>query len=423
MKSNQRKHKINIIHPILFALYPVLFLWIDNIDQTPFFAIVQSLIISGGFALIVFTISGIIYRNINKTAVVTSLTILFTLTFGHVYNYIESLPSINAIIGYFRLLAIFFILLSLSVVIIWRYKGDLATFNQTLLVISLLLVFTTLGRGFIYYINGYSKSASFESLQPHVQQNNSLHDYPDRDVYYIILDSYGREDLLKYHFNYDNSAFIQELEDLGFVVPDCTQSNYDNTVNSMTSSLNMDYLPELLNQFNESAKEIDYRELAQYIRQSLVRKKFEALGYQTVSFKTVYPFLDIKDSDFYYDLDQTDDFYNKLESENFQYLFLNTTILRVVIEILEASPDYLFEENATPTKVFLAKILTPQRKLFSNRHFKWYRQHLYAFEQLEKMPEIPGNKFVYAHLFMTHQPFVFTTSGQVRWPVTESDRA
>ena len=30
---------------------------------------------------------------------------------------------------------------------------------------------------------------------------------------------------------------------------------------------------------------------------------------------------------------------------------------------------------------------------------------------------------MYAHLFMTHQPFVFTTTGQVRWPVTESDRA
>jgi len=147
------------------------------------------------------------------------------------------------------------------------------------------------------------------------------------------------------------------------------------------------------------------------------------LGYQTATFKTVYPFLDIKDSDFYYDLEQTDDFFNKLESENFQYLILNTTILRVVIEILEASPDYLFEESATPTQVFLAKILTPQRKLFSNRHFKWYRQHLYAFDQLEKIPDIPGNKFVYAHLFMTHQPFVFTTTGQVRWPVTESDRA
>jgi hypothetical protein len=191
----------------------------------------------------------------------------------------------------------------------------------------------------------------------------------------------------------------------------------------MTSSLNMDYLPELLNQFNESANQIDYRELSQYIRQSLVRKKFESLGYQTISFKTVYPFLDIKDSDYYYDLEQTDDFFNKLESENFQYLFLNTTILRVVIEILESSPDYLFEENATATQVFLAKILTPQKKLFSNRHFKWYRQHLYAFEQLERIPDIPGNKFVYAHLFMTHQPFVFTTAGQVRWPVTESDRA
>jgi hypothetical protein len=281
----------------------------------------------------------------------------------------------------------------------------------------------TMGQAVIFYIKGIPVNVFAERNQSTNIQTKASNEFSDRDIYYIILDSYGREDLLKSYYNYDNSSFINELENLGFVVPECTLSNYDNTVFSMTSSLNLDYIPELLIQFTEISDNIDIQGLSPFIRNSLVRDKFEAYGYQTVSFKTVYPFLDIKDTDFYYDLEQSAEFYNKLESENFQFLFFETTILRILIEILEAPPDYLFEEDATPLQVYMAKILIPQKKLFSTRHFKWYEQHRFAFERMEELSEIPGNKFIYAHLFSTHQPFVFTTSGQVRWPVLENDKA
>ena len=36
------------------------------------------------------------------------------------------------------------------------------------------------------------------------------------DVYYIILDSYAREDFLKAVYDYDNLEFIKALQDRGF---------------------------------------------------------------------------------------------------------------------------------------------------------------------------------------------------------------
>jgi hypothetical protein len=281
----------------------------------------------------------------------------------------------------------------------------------------------TIGQAVIFYFKGIPEKTVSMRTETTTTLKNTNNVFSERDIYYIILDSYGREDLLKSQFDYDNGSFIQELVNLGFVIPECTQSNYDNTVFSMTSSLNLNYLKELPLPFRETSDHIDVQDLYPYIRHSLVRKKFEALGYLTVTFKTVYPFLNIKDTDFYYDLEQSADFYNKLETDNFQYLFFDTTVLRILIEILEAPPDYLFEEDATPAQVYMAKILTPQKKLFSTRLFKWYEQHQFAFEQLEKLPEIPGNKFIYAHMFSTHQPFVFTPSGQVRWPVKEDNEA
>jgi hypothetical protein len=410
-------------HPLLFAFYPALFLWVDNIDQIPLFAILQPLVLSVGFAIIVYGIFCFIFQSINKSGIVASFFILLTLSYGHVYNYIESHPAINTYIGYFRLLAIFLIFQAVCFLIIWRYKGDLRPLNQTLLLICLLLMVMTIGQAVIFYMKGIPANAFTEKKRITNKQTNTNNEFSDRDIYYIILDSYGREDLLKSHYSYDNSSFINELQDLGFVVPECTQSNYDNTVFSMTSALNLNYLTELPVNLDETSDNIDIQGLSPYIRHSLVREKFESYGYQTVSFKTVYPFLDIKDTDFYYDLEQSADFYNKLESENFQYLFFHTTVLRILIEILEAPPDYLFAEDATLVQVYIAKILIPQKKLFSTRHFKWYEQHRFAFERLEEVAEIPGNKFIYAHLFTTHQPFVFTTSGQVRWPVIENNEA
>ena len=52
------------------------------------------------------------------------------------------------------------------------------------------------------------------------------------DVYYIILDMYGRDDVLKDRFSYDNSEFLKELEELGFVVTpmQCIELQHDRAI-------------------------------------------------------------------------------------------------------------------------------------------------------------------------------------------------
>ena len=40
-----------------------------------------------------------------------------------------------------------------------------------------------------------------------------------------------------------------------------------------------------------------------------------------------------------------------------------------------------------------------------------YYQTLYILTELEKVPEIPGPKFVYAHIMVPHSPFIFAPDG------------
>ena len=62
------------------------------------------------------------------------------------------------------------------------------------------------------------------------------------NIYYIILDGYGRHDALG---EFDNSDFLNELERRGFYVATEGTSNYRSSLHSLASSLNLAYLDDL----------------------------------------------------------------------------------------------------------------------------------------------------------------------------------
>lgn len=61
------------------------------------------------------------------------------------------------------------------------------------------------------------------------------------DVYYFLLDGYGRADQLQRLFDYDNGPFLQELRDRGFDVEEGALSSYASTSLAQRSTLSLDY--------------------------------------------------------------------------------------------------------------------------------------------------------------------------------------
>ena len=68
------------------------------------------------------------------------------------------------------------------------------------------------------------------------------------DVYYLVLDGYSRKDVLAELYEYDNSAFLSDLDTRGFYVAHDSTSNYMQTLHSLASALNFEYLHERLGQ-------------------------------------------------------------------------------------------------------------------------------------------------------------------------------
>ena len=65
------------------------------------------------------------------------------------------------------------------------------------------------------------------------------------DIYYIIMDEYGSNQSIKEFFNYDNNDFVSYLKQKEFFVNEKSFANYPRTIQSVSSSLNMEYLDEI----------------------------------------------------------------------------------------------------------------------------------------------------------------------------------
>ncbi len=99
------------------------------------------------------------------------------------------------------------------------------------------------------------------------------------DVYFLILDAYGRSDVLKERYGFDNGPFLDRLERKGFRIARRSTSNYVQTALSIAATLNFRYLDEL-----GGSPASNRAPLRTLIAESAVIRAFRSQGYRIASF-------------------------------------------------------------------------------------------------------------------------------------------
>ncbi len=396
----------------LFPLYSALFLWQVNVDQIPPTAVTPTLLLALGVGLGIFLVCWLIVRRLRPAGLVSLVFAALFSLYGHLHSALKGMDGLALAFSRHRSLLLALGLLALlAIILILRNKKDL--FTATLffnLAVSAGLLFSAAQIG-LYWLGRPADPRA----QPAGETTAPVAANPDApDVYYIILDSYSRQDYLLSRYAFDNSQFLTELEALGFTVARCSQSNYTETYLSISSSLNMNYADALGVTLDRAGQE-NLNPFFSLIHDSQVRASFERLGYQFVTFKTIYGFINFTDSDINYDLEVSTSYANKTEAVNFRFLWLQTTFMKLPIEWMQANPELL--ADLPPS---LVKLLNPFTAALKSRIAQTYEQHLYALDRLAALPSVAGPKFVYAHLVTTHQPFVFRPDGSMVWPVDEN---
>jgi hypothetical protein len=199
------------------------------------------------------------------------------------------------------------------------------------------------------------------------------------DIYYIILDGYGREDVLQDQFGYDNSVFLNKLRDMGFVIADCSQSNYAQTQMSLASSLNFNYIDVLSDRFVPGSE--DRTGLDALIRYSAVRLSLEQAGYKTVAFASGCLFTELTDADYFLGPG-----YSWGQLNEFEALLMETTFGRLLQD------GNRFGMQTSGSERFRERTLS-------------------TLEKVDELAYIPGPKFVFVHIITPHPPYVFGPTG------------
>lgn len=354
-----------LIHPVLYTIVAVLFLYI-RISTTlsplemirPLLAMIIFLLL---ISLLVFRVS----KNWDEAGIFLSL---FVFSF-----YFERSIFISAFSLTIIVLVVYFV--------VKKLRKTQVNIKQITLLLNVLSFSLFLGGSvkfvqlladvpFEYYQNVFSidKQPLFTELTPRDE---------NPDIYYIILDGYGREDILDELYDFDNSGFITELKTRNFIIPAQSRSNYPKTIFSIASTLNMDYFQNFTPDLSQN---YFWWLLEPMIDHSQTRILLEDMGYQSVAFAVNWTITDNKSADLYYSPESL----NISEFEN--YIFANT---------LMGAFRPLLDRIA-----YIPSSYDAHRELVD-----------YELEKLPQIAKLAGDYFVYSHVLVPHPPFVFEADG------------
>lgn len=360
------------------AIYPVISLLAANIREVNLPVAIRPLILSVLFMGLLYAGLQLFFRDWGKAAIVAGFLFTFLFSYGHVYNLLIDLGvhRPNRILG--------LIGIGIFAAVLWfvtRTRNPKSRFYGLNIFSIILIIFP------IFQIGNFiiAKQTAIDASP--ISETDQSTQKPD--IYYIILDGYSRADTLK-KLGFDNSAFLNELEDIGFYVAECSISNYRNTVNSMASSLNMDFLWRSIPNEGETDKNTTL--LYDRIKHSSIRKILESMGYKTIGFETGYAWLNLTDAHTF--LSPPINYFWSDTLLPFEELFIQTTALKPLTERgnSNTNPEDSYDISASQ---------------FQNH----YRATHYALDTLPSVTEMEGPKFVYLHLTVPHAPYIFLPDG------------
>ena len=378
---------------VLFSLFPVLSLLSSNAGQVPLLSAARSAAVSVAVSLLALAGARIALRGwASATLVVVGAQLLF-FSYGHVYDLVRQVEVAGVLLGRHRYL----LLVWGAAGMLWTWLvlriGSRAPIAWILALGALLAAVPTgslIASGVRSAVATRSNAAIDGAAPPAAPEGNLP------DIYYIILDGYGRSDVLADLYGIDNTDFLRFLEQRGFYVAADARSNYSKTILSLASALNMQYLDEIVE--TQGDRSTDRQPLIEMIQDSLVAQSLRTAGYQTVGFETGYPPTELTYADVYLSDPGGASSASPLEwaargVNEFEILLLQTTVLRPALDKISEGQSLA-------------------RSLISQPYRDHRRRVLFTLEQLPEVAQLQGTHFVFVHILVPHPPFVFGPNGE-----------
>lgn len=363
-----------VIGPVLASLYPLVFLYAFNIEMLNLRQTLIPLVFAFLLALLVFFLSHLVMKSKIKASLLsTGFLILF-------WNYDLLYQGLHIFLG-FRQRTVLVVALLLFALLLFLLKRavkveKLAVINTVLVVVFSFLVAINLLTIVPAEINKSGVRTEIIEDGREFRVESELTKAPD--IFLLIFDEYARIDTMQAEWGYDNSDFADHLAGEDFFLATGSRVRYTSTILTM---------PELLN-ITHYSSEMPAEELIHLYYNSYLVSYFHHKGYD------VY-FLDGYSHPLRGTLPDYIEYISFQDTQGYVYNFFHDAFNALLLDRSILGPfEHLFGFN--------------QPGLFyyeGNRAFFEYIKH--------DFPERESPKFVFAHLWFPHLPYVFDREGNL----------
>lgn len=369
--------KATLVHPVLLAMFPALFIYANNLDRIRPRTVVGPVVVVLLVTLVLWLLGTVMLRDVRRAAMIVSLFLLLFFSFGICYlelvAVLAGVSTRTSVEVPAALLAVWVLVFSLGTYAFVKTDRDIRNLTTIANVVAGCLVVTCviqigIGQQWVPHVEPGDVYPTDMEAGP--TASTDVGSFPD--IYYIILDGYARSDVLQQVYDLDNRGFLESLEARGFYVGGKSRANYCQTLLSLASSLNLNYLDDLV-----SCIGADYSgtgPVVEMIRDSIVVRLLKERGYSIVAFASGYAGTELRTADMY--------LAPRWYPDEFQVALINMTPIPFI-----AQPFYDMHD--------------------------WHRERiLYTFEHIADAAELEGPTFVFAHILAPHPPFVFGRNGE-----------
>lgn len=394
-----KQRRVVIAYPFLIAAYGVLALAAKNAAEVLPMDLIAPISVSLIVVALSWSIVGIVTRDRYFAGVIAFAIVVWFSWYGYLEQFLAQrlwLQWLN--LPNYGVLLTLLLIGGLAYLLAWRYSSVLPEVTRYLNVTAAVLVAIPT----VSLLRGWTLSRP--PVEPIPEQISASVGRapigvrsPSRpDIYLIILDEYTGVRSLRANFGFDNEPLLDSLRRRGFFVPRTPRSNYVHTHLALAAMLNwhlLDDRPTQLKVWN-GALATDYAA----IEDNRTWRYLRSLGYRFVFFPSAYPgtrrnrFADLQ-------LPQP----SKVVQE-FGLVWSQRTVLIPIASLWCRSIGC--SGGNFPYRPAPAALID------------------WKFEQLAQLPDSAGPLFVFAHVVLPHEPFIFNADCSHRtplWPRTAAE--
>ena len=373
-----------VAYPVLAAVYPVVALYAINLrEMIPVQQLIAPVAIATGGSALLLVTSHMAYGDWHRAGLVTAVLVLLFFGYGTAWEAVGD----TVIAGHVTVVATWVVLAALAGLLVRRLTRRAATTMTPLL--NLVAVALVIGN--LVAIGRFQVEVRADTTAPSAATPTTASTSAGAppDIYWIVLDRYGSQEVIEEYYDHDITPFLDELRERGFYVADEATANYLKTAPSLVSARNMDYLdPDALRE--RASADDDWGPLYRDLSRSFeLLKVLRSIDYRFVYLGTYWHFTASHPEA---DINHV---YDDAQSE-FATVLTEQTMLRA----LDA-----FGADATDAR----------RERWNLTRFQW--------ERLGDSIGVGSPKFVHAHFSLPHEPYVFHADGSFVSEQTERERS